>query len=103
VDEFEIADDNLTGKEVVRKTRSGIPDDHRASNDSRLQWLWMQKLVTVQSIANRSPDIQDVMAAQLILSAVMAGYLPSLELLLQRLEGGAVTDEAIVEQGSMVV
>jgi len=102
-EDFPVLDDNIGAKEVVRRLRSEIPAEHRTSNDTRFQWLWMQRLATVQSIRTNSKDIQDRMAATLVLSAAMGAYLPSIELLLQRLEGGAVTDEAIVEQDSMIV
>jgi hypothetical protein len=101
-DDFVIIDDNI-GTEVVRKLRSEIPQDHRVSNDSRLVWLWSQRLATVQSIMVNSPDVMDVMAATLVIGATMANYLPSIELLLQRLEGGAVDDQTVVEEGSMPV
>jgi len=102
-DDFPVYDDNLTGKEVVRKLRNSIPKEHQTSNDSRLVWLWKQRLATVQQIKAKSSDVKDVMAATLVLSATMANYLPAIELLLQRLEGGAVTDQEVQEQDSMPV
>ena len=102
-DDFPIADDNVVGTEVVRKLRNSIPDAHKLNSDSRLVWLWSQRLAVVQSIRANSPDVQDVMAATLVLSAAWTSYLPSIELLLQRLEGGSVDDQTVVEQGSMPV
>jgi len=102
-DDFPVIDDDLSGKQVVRRLRSTIPADHRATNDTRIQWLWSQRLAVVQNIKMQSPDVQDVMAATLVLSATMAAHLPSIELLLTRLEGGAVSDRVVVEQDSMVI
>lgn len=102
-DAFPVYEDVAPTKEIVRKLRNGIPEAHRRSNDSRLAWLWGQRLATVQSIKMNSTDVEDVMAATLVLAATMVGYLPSIELLLQRLEGGAVTDEEVVERDSMPV
>lgn len=90
-------------KEVARKLRSNIPAEHRTSDDSRLQWLWSQRLATVQSIYSRSDNVRDKMAATLVLQATMSANMPSIELLLRRLEGGAVTDEAVQEGDSLVI
>lgn len=82
----------------VRKYRSQVPGDHRASLDTRLQWLWHQRFGTVQTIYSQSPDILDVTAATLILQAVMARDLKSIQQLFQRLEGGAQFDRTILDQ-----
>lgn len=102
-DDFPVYDDNIAvpKKEIVRKLRSEIPREHRASNDTRLMWLWSQRLAVVQNIRQNSPDIQDVMACTLVLSAAMASYLPSIELLLRRLEGGSVSDQEVLDGETM--
>ena len=90
------------GSEVVnRKLRSEIPQEHCSSNDARLVWLWNQRMATVQSIFMRTQDIQSRMAASLILSAALTNDLGAISLLLQRLEGGAVTDQEVLESDSM--
>jgi hypothetical protein len=88
-------------REVVRALRSEIPREHCSSNDTRLVWLWNQRLATVQSIYARSRDLQSKMAASLVLTAAMTRDLGAIELLLQRLEGSAVTDEEVLEASSL--
>ena len=78
------------------KYRIRVPDEHRSSLDTRLSWLWVQRFGTVQSVYNSSPDLLDVTAATLILQAVMARDLKSIRQLFQRLEGGAMLDETVV-------
>ena len=87
---------------VVRKYRTRVPEAHRASPDTRLAWLWHQRFGTVQTVWRQSPDLLDKTAATLILQAVMAKDLASIEQLLQRLEGGALEDTALQEQESRV-
>ena len=95
--------EQVSGNEVEKRKLfvSNIPEKHRVSNDSRLQWLWMQRLVIVQSVYERTNDIQDRMAASLVLKAAMSADLSSIELLLRRLEGGARTDQAVMEEDSL--
>lgn len=102
-EEFEADDTVYTGKEVVRKLRSSIPRDFQASADLRVQWLWSQRLCVVQNIAVRGEDVMDVMCAKLMLSAVMMRHLPSIELVLQRLEGSAVTDEEVADSDGLKI
>ena len=75
-----------------RRWRKQVPEEHRASLDTRLRWLWCQKFGTVQTVYNASPDILDKTAATLILQAIMAKDLRSIQQLYQRLEGGAAYD-----------
>lgn len=82
----------------VRKFRREIPEAHRISLDTRLQWLWHQRFGTVQMIWKDSPDILDHTACTLILQAIMGKDLDSIHQLFQRLEGGSVSDEALLEQ-----
>ena len=76
----------------VRKYRNQVPADHRTSLDTRLLWLWHQRFGTVQTVYSSSPDILDVTAATLILQAIMAKDLKSIQQLFTRLEGNAVYD-----------
>lgn len=80
---------------VIRKYRKQIPDTHRTSLDTRIQWLWHQRFGTVQTIWNDSPDILDHTAATMILQAIMGKDLESITQLFQRLEGGPVGDEQL--------
>lgn len=83
--------------EVVKthRFRSQVPDSHRESLDTRLLWLWHQRFGTVQTVYTSSEDILDVTAATLILQAVLARDLKSIQQLFQRLEGGAQMDEEV--------
>lgn len=87
----------------VRKFRSRVPEGHRASLDTRLQWLWCQRFGTVQMIWKDSPDVLDHTAATLILQAIMGKDLESISQLFNRLEGGSVSDAVILEQDTMRV
>ena len=89
--------------EPVRKYRKAIPETHRQSLDTRLQWLWHQRFGTVQTIWNESRDVLDHTACTLILQAIMAKDLSSIELLFQRLEGGSINDESLLERGALRV
>lgn len=80
------------------KFRQEIPKAHRQSLDTRLRWLWNQRFGTVQNIYTHSKDLQDNMACTLILQAVMAKDLGSIELLMYRIEGGAVVDQEEAER-----
>ena len=79
-------------QELVRKFRREVPEMHKGSLDSRLQWLWMQRFGTVQMVWKESQDLLDHTAATIILQAIMAKDLNSIELIFQRLEGGAVAE-----------
>lgn len=81
----------------IRKFRKTIPEAHRASLDTRLRWLWNQRFGTVQTIWKDSGDILDHTACTLILQAIMVQDLTSIEHLFQRLEGGAMGDEELLE------
>lgn len=80
----------------TRKWRHEIPKEHRVSLDTRLQWLWNQRFGTVQTVYNESPDLLDKTAATLILQAVLARDLKSIQQLFQRLEGGARFDQEVL-------
>lgn len=82
----------------VRKYRHEIPADHRGSLDTRLLWLWHQRFGTVQTIYSQSTDILDVTAATLILQAIMARDLKSIQQLFQRLEGNSMYDREVLDK-----
>lgn len=91
----------MSGTELVpvtRKFRKSIPEAHRVSLDTRLLWLWHQRFGTVQTIWKESPDVLDHTACTLILQAIMAKDLDSIAQLLQRIEGGALTDEQLQDR-----
>jgi hypothetical protein len=90
-------------KEVVRKLLSNIPEEHRVTDDARLEWLWNQRMATVQKIFSETNNVRDRMAATLVLSSTMLANLASIELLLRRLEGGAQSDQAIQEDDSLPI
>mgnify|MGYP003593916766 CR=1 FL=1 len=92
----------MTEVVLVRKFRNQVPEDHRTSLDTRLLWLWHQRFGTVQTVYSNSPDILDVTAATLILQAVMARDLKSIQQLFQRLEGSSVYDEEVRAQVAAV-
>ena len=81
---------------TTRKFRRTIPEAHRQSLDTRMQWLWHQRFGTVQQIWKDSPDILDVTACTTILQAIMGKDLNSIQLLFERLEGGALSDEELL-------
>lgn len=89
--------------DVVRKFRRSIPEKHRASADTRIQWLWMQRFGTIQTIWNETDDILDKTACTLFLQAVMAKDLSSIQLIFRRLEGGSLTDEENIERGALKI
>lgn len=83
-----------------RRWRHEIPEAHRASLDSRLAWLWHQRFGTLQTVYNDSSDLLDRTAATLVLQAIMAKDLRSIQQLFQRLEGGSQFDQDIADQSS---
>ena len=89
-------------QELVRKFRREVPEMHKGSLDSRLQWLWMQRFGTVQMVWKESQDLLDHTAATVILQAIMAKDLNSIELIFQRLEGGAVADDSYTNSAESI-
>lgn len=75
-----------------------MPAEHKASIDTRLAWLWNQRFGTVQMVWKDSPDLLDHTAATIILQAVLAKDLNSIETIFQRIEGGSVPDTQVVEE-----
>lgn len=96
----------MTSSELVptqHKFRREIPREHQSSLDTRLVWLWEQRFGTVQTVMRNSRDTLDRTAAALIVQAVIGRDLQSIKHLLQRLEGGALVDEIVLEQETIVV
>ena len=85
-----------------RKYRASVPPAHQTSLDTRIKWMWNQRLGTIQMIWRESSDTLDHTAAMLILQAIMAKDLESISQIFQRIEGGALVDEELLErQGPM--
>jgi len=84
--------------ERERRYRRQIPEAHRHSLDTRVMWLWNQRVGTVQSVWEHSPDVLDKTAATMILQALFGKDLNSIALIFKRLEGGAVEDQVIAEE-----
>ena len=82
----------------TRRFRNEIPDAHRKSIDTRIQWLWNQRFGTVQQVWQHSKDMLDHTAATLILQAVFAKDLDSIAQVLQRIEGGPLVDSDLAER-----
>ena len=86
-----------------RKFRRQIPDAHRASLDTRIQWLWNQRFGTVQMVWKESKDVLDHTAATLFLQAIMGKDIESISQVFQRLEGGAVDDAVLADAESQTI
>lgn len=96
----------MTSTELVtteRKYRKQIPDSHRGSLDTRIQWLWHQRFGVIQTVWKDSPDVLDHTAATLFLQAIMAKDLVSIQQIFQRLEGGARIDVELLEEDNVIV
>lgn len=87
----------------VRKFRRAVPEAHRASLDTRIQWLWNQRFGTVQMVWKESRDVLDHTAATLILQAIMGKDLESILQIFDRLEGAPVSDAELVERGDETI
>ena len=85
---------------VEKRFRQSIPEEHKTSLDTRLQWLWNQRFGTVQTICMESTDLLDNTACTLILQAIMGRDLESISMLFNRLEGGALSDEQLADSDS---
>jgi hypothetical protein len=88
---------------VNRKYRKSIPESHRQSLDTRILWLWNQRFGTIQMVWKESGDILDKTAATLYLQAIMAKDLDSIAQIFQRIEGGPLTDDDLLEQAESEV
>jgi hypothetical protein len=86
---------------TARKYRGTIPDAHRVSLDTRIQWLWNQRFGTVQTVwmtSRSNGEVLDHTAATLILQAIMGKDLESIVQVFQRLEGGPLEDEEVLDR-----
>ena len=94
----------MASKELTAQLRfrNEIPDAHRKSIDTRIAWLWNQRFGTVQQVWQSSKDMLDHTAATLILQAVFAKDLDSITQVLQRLEGGALTDSELADREQVI-
>lgn len=81
----------------VHRWRTKVPEEHRATLDTRVLWLWHQRFGTVQMVYKESPDLLDKTAATLILQAIINRDLDSIQQLFQRLEGGAMFDKEFID------
>lgn len=86
----------------ARRFRNTIPDAHRKSIDTRIQWLWNQRFGTVQQVWQSSKDMLDHTAATLILQAVFAKDLDSIAQVFQRIEGGAQFDTELNDSEKVI-
>jgi len=82
----------------VNKYRRQVPEVHRVSLDTRIQWLWNQRFGTVQMVWKESRDVLDHTAATLILQAIMGKDIESISQIFQRLEGGPQGDAELQDQ-----
>lgn len=82
--------DNLPERQ--QRFRNGVPQEWRKSIDTRLYWMWHQRLGTIQQIREKTDDVLDRTAAEIVMEAVYSDELNPLILLLQRLEGGPMRD-----------
>ena len=83
--------------EVVQyKYRSEVPAEHCTSADTKLRWLWNQRFGTLQNIWQNTADGDTRAAATLCLNAAYIGDLTAINMLLTRLEGGALVDDELL-------
>lgn len=82
-----------------KKYRQAIPPEHCGSIDTKLRWMWNQRFGTVQKIWQTTEDADTKAAATLLLNAAYAGDLSAISVVLNRLEGGALTDEDLLDFG----
>lgn len=84
--------------EVVQyKYRSEVPAEHCTSADTKLRWLWNQRFGTLQNIWQNTTDGDTRAAATLCLNAAYIGDLTAINMLLTRLEGGALVDDELLD------
>ena len=81
--------------EAVRKYRKAIPEAHRASLGPRVRRLRRPRFGSLHTLSNKSTGPLDQTACTLVLQAVIEMDLNSIELIFQRLEGGAQGDETV--------
>lgn len=82
--------------------RQRIPSEHRVSIDTRIRWLWNQRFGTIQTVWKDSDDVLDRTAATMLMQAILERDLESIDLVFQRLEGGPIMDEEVVERNQSI-
>ena len=87
--------------EKAQRFRNSVPAEWRKSIDTRIYWMWHQRLGTIQQIREKTHDVLDLTAAELVLEAVYGDDLNPLILLLQRLEGGSQRDDRLQGQQTL--
>lgn len=80
-----------------KKYRSTIPVEHLTTIDTKLRWLWNQRFGTVQKIWQETDDAETKAAATLCINAAFLGDLAAINQILNRLEGGALTDQELLD------
>lgn len=89
-------------REPNRRYANAVPKEHRASLDTRIQWMWNQRLGVIQMIwqTQKRPngDVLDLTAATLFLQAIHGEDLTSIAQIFNRLEGGALDDTEELER-----
>lgn len=91
--------ETLQAELAKKKYRSEIPEEHLTSIDTKLRWLWNQRFGTVQKIWQVTEDADTKAAATLCLNAAYLGDLAAINIILNRLEGGVLTDEDMLDFG----
>lgn len=98
--ELELAERKRLLDELSKKKyRSSVPPEHCTSIDTKLRWLWNQRFGTVQKIWQETTDADTKAAATLLLNAAYVGDISAIHIVLNRLEGGVLTDEDLLDFG----
>jgi len=83
--------------------RGAVPEEHRVSLDTRIRWLFHQRFGTIQKIYQETDDLLDRTAAQMFITAIWHHDLDSVMLIYNRLEGGPIMDEELVQRQTLRV
>lgn len=89
--------ERLQSELAKKKYRSAIPEEHSSSIDTKLRWLWNQRFGTVQKIWQETEDADTKAAATLCLNAAYIGDMSAINIVLNRLEGGVLNDEDLLD------
>lgn len=89
--------EKLQGELAKRKYRGSVPEEHTGSIDMMLRWMWNQRFGTIQKIWMETKDADTKAAATLCLNAAYVGDMSAINIVLQRLEGGVLTDEDLLD------
>lgn len=87
----------LQAELAKKKYRSTVPEEHTGSIDMKLRWLWNQRFGTVQKIWQETEDADTKAAATLCLNAAYIGDMSAINIVLNRLEGGVLTDADLLD------